>query len=129
MSIPNVGALRLLTEQYSYLAGLKVCLISSNTAESTSRVWSDLTEASFSGYSRVTLGSLNTAAIVGGRASTTPVSNPVFTNGSGAPVTIYGVALLDDSDDTLIDFTNIGTTTIPAGGTFSPPPTLTDKQE
>lgn len=127
--ITDVGAIALLTYQFSNLQSDVWGLFTNNVTITNSTVFANLTEAAWTGYARVTVGALNTATIVGGRASTTPTVQPTFTNGSAGGVTFYGWFLLDLSGNILIAAVNFGSTTIPAGLTFALTATITDKQE
>jgi hypothetical protein len=128
--IVNTGKLKLLTYQYPDLEDAEWCLFTDNETITSATVWADLTEAAFSGYSRVAVGPLNTATIVSTRGSTTPVTQPVFTNGSGGSENVYGWALIDVSGSpVLIAAENFGLTTIPAGQSLALQGTITDTQE
>lgn len=127
--IVNDGILQLLDEQDTYLSGLVFGLFTSNTTISPTTVLGDLTVASWSGYADVTVGSLYPSTIVGPRAQTSPVSQPVFTNASGSPVGFYGWFLYDPVAMRLVAAVNLGSRTIPAGETYALVATFTDRQE
>lgn len=127
--IVNDGKLALLGYQLDALELCEWRLFTDNETITSATVLSDLTEAAWTGYMAVVVGTLNSPAIVGGRASTTPASAPVFTNGSGSGVTFYGWMLVDTSLSKLIAATNLGATTIPAGQSVALTPTITDTQE
>lgn len=127
--IVNEGILQLLDEQDTYLSSLVFGLFVSNTTISATTVIGDLTLASWSGYSNAAVGSLYPSTIVGPRAQTSPVSQPVFTNGSGSPVTFYGWFLYDPTASKLVAAVNLGLRTIPAGETYALVATFTDRQE
>lgn len=128
--IVNTGAIKLLDGQASYLAGLAWALVTSNTTITTATVWTDLTEASWTGYSRATVGTMGGASIVGGRAQAAPVVQPIFNNSSGSAQTFFCWALIDPaSGPTLIAAVNIGSTTIPDGLNYALNAAITDVQE
>jgi hypothetical protein len=128
--IVDTGAIKLLDSQASYLAGLAWALFTSNTTITNATVWTDLTEAAWTGYSRATVGTMGGSSIVGGRAQAAPVTQPVFNNGSGSPQTFFGWALIDPaSGPTLIAATNIGSTVIPAGLNYALNAAITDVQQ
>ena len=128
--IVDTGKLKLLTYQYPDLEVCEWALFVDNETITSATVWADLTEASFTGYARFPVGSLDTAAIVATRASTNPLSQPVFTNGSGGSENVYGWALIDVSGSpVLVAAQNFGLTTIPAGQSLALQGTITDTQE
>lgn len=127
--ITDEGAIQLLNYQLSSLANCHFALFTNNATISNATVKADLTLAAWSGYADVVCGSLNTPTTVGGRASTSPVVQPVFSNGSGGAVTFYGWCLYDNATGKLIAAQNVGATTIPAGTGYALTATLTDKEE
>lgn len=127
--IVDTGKLKLLGYQFTDLASCAWALFTDNETISAASVWADLTEAAFTGYARVTVGTLNTPTIVSTRASTTPTVQPVFNNGSGGSVNVYGWALIETAGPTLIAAENFGLTTIPAGQSLALQGTITDTQE
>lgn len=128
--IVNTGAIKLLDSQASYLAGLSWALFTNNPTITNATVWADLTEASWTGYARVTVGTMGAAAIVSGRAQAAPVAQPSFTNTSGSAQSFFGWALIDAAaGPVLIAALNIGNTTLPDGLTYALNAAITDVQE
>lgn len=127
--IVDEGKITLLEEQVPALETYEWGLFTNNYTVVDSTVLSDLTEAAWSGYSRVTVGTLGAVTIVATRAQTIPNILPVFTNGSGSPVVIYGWFLVRPSDSKLIAAETVGSTTIPAGQTYGLAGAISDTQE
>jgi hypothetical protein len=128
--IVDTGKTKLLDLQDAGLAAYKWRLFTNNFTITNATLLTDLTAAAWSGYADVTVGSVPPSTIVGTRASTVPLTPPVFSNLSLTSQTFYGWCLFDPSGaGTLIAAVNIGITTIPAGGTFALTPTITDTQE
>lgn len=123
------GRLRMLDAQAAYIETLEWGLFTNDVTEGESVVFSDLTEAAWTGYSRVPITSVSPAVLVGGRASSTPSPFPVFNNTSGADQDFFGWFLIDPSDSTLLAFRNRGMGTIPDTGSYAIGPTITDTQE
>ncbi len=129
--IPDVGKLALLTSQYTYLATCKWCLFTTDITVAVGDTYSAYAanEATWTGYARVTVGSLNTAAIVGSRASTTPVTQPTFTNGDVSTKTFYGWFLIDNAASIVVDAVNLGLQTLLVGAMIQLIQTITLKGE
>lgn len=127
--IVNTGKIALLNLQLTALAAYEWRLFDSNTTITDATVFADLTEASFTGYAPVTVGTLGTASLVGSRAQTLPVVQPSWTNSGGSPTDFYVWGLVDPAGPTLVSATNIGLTTIPAGLTWALNVGITDTQE
>lgn len=127
--IVNGGKTFLLDLQETGLASCYWALFTSNTTITSATVRTDLTEAGWTSYARQPVSSYGASAIVGGRASVVPTF-PVFSNGSGSPVTFYVWGLVTlSSGGVLVAAENIGATSIAAGGSFALAPTFTDTQE
>lgn len=124
--IVNDGKVQLLNAQLSYLSGLVWGLFTSNTTITDTTTFSSLTEAAWTGYSRVTAGTWQTPTIVSNKATSQPNTYPSFGNTSGSNQTFYGWFLYDSSAGKLIAAVNLGSTTLASGGTFPLPPVITD---
>lgn len=126
--IVDDGVIQLLDAQITYISGLYWGLFTTNLTIAHNTVLSTVTavEASWTGYARAQVTSWPTPTIVAGVASMQGNTLLTFTNSSGSGVTFYGWFCLDNSASKLISALNIGSTTIPAGGTYSFAPTWTD---
>lgn len=114
--------------QASGLAGCFWALFDNNVAITSSTVRSDLNEASFSGYARVNVGTMNSATLVSGRGQATPVTNPVFTN-TGSDTTVFGWMLIDATTFILLAAVNLGSTLIPASQSYTLAPAVSTTEE
>jgi hypothetical protein len=126
--IVNDGKLKLLDTQATYLAGLVWGLFTSNTTISATTAWAALTEAAWSGYARVTVGTVGASTIVAGKAVSQPTAQPSFGNSSGSTQTFFGWFLYDPSASKLIAAVNLGSTTIANGATFPLSTAFTDDE-
>lgn len=127
--IVNDGRVLLQESQRSYLATLYWGLFISNTTIAAGTVFADLTEAAWTGYSRVLAGTFAAATLVGTRGQTVPVSVPIFLNSSGGTETFYGWFLYDNAASKLVAAVNIGSTSIVDGGMFALAAAVSDTQE
>jgi hypothetical protein len=127
--IVNSGKLKLLTQELTYLSGLVWGLFTNNITILNTNVWTDLVEASWAGYARVTAGTWGTPTLVGGKAVTQPNTFPSFTNSSGVNQQFYGWFLLDSATNTLIAAVNVGVTTLINGGNYPLVPSKTLDQQ
>ena len=127
--IVNEGKIQLLTAQYAFLAACTWRLFINNETITAATVLEDLTEASFTGYEPKTVGTMGTATIVSGRASSSPVSPPVWTNGESGDVEVYGWMLVDPTETYVVAAVNRGLTTIPAGSALAWIGAITNTQE
>jgi hemolysin-activating ACP:hemolysin acyltransferase len=100
--IVNTGKVKLQEAQQTYVESLYWALFTNDVEIEDETVWGDLTEAAWTGYARVPVGDLSAAAIVAGKSQQVPDAVPVFTNGSGSPVTFYGWALIDTTSTPVI---------------------------
>jgi hypothetical protein len=129
LMIVDEGKVRLLEEQIAALEVYQWGLASADTTIDRFTVFADLTECAFTGYARVTVGTLSAPVIVGTRAQTVPITQPSWTNGGGTDTDFFIWFLIDSTDDTLVSATNIGLTTIPAGLTWLLNAGITDTQQ
>jgi hypothetical protein len=127
--IVDTGKKVLLDMQLTPLAACYWHLFTNNQTISNTTVLTDLTLAAWTGYNFVNVGTLGASAIISHVAVTLPAANPTFTNGSVSPVTFFGWALTDSGRTTLIAAVNIGSTAIPAGGTYTLSSAITDDQK
>jgi hypothetical protein len=97
-------------------------LFTDNETIADTTVYSDLTVAAWTGYAAVNIGTMGAAAIVGVQAKTTANTAPVFTNGSGSPVTFYGWAIVNSlGSPVLLEATNVGLQTLNPAASISFP--------
>jgi len=99
--LPDIG----LADQLDYMLRAAIvgvlpwelALFTNNPTFSQATVWADMTEATFTGYSRVTLtrATWTAATIISGRAVSTWDTVPVQWTCTGSPQTIYGAAILE----------------------------------
>jgi hypothetical protein len=115
-TIPDEGKIQLLESQYTFLQACKWGLFTTDLTITTATVWADIVEATWTGYARVTVGTLNAAAIVGTRASTNPAVAPTFSNGDVSNKTYYGWFMVNAAGTKLVDAVNLGLQTLLAGG-------------
>ena len=127
--IVNEGRVALQQERASYLATCYWALFTGNVADNAANTLSSYTEASFSGYARVLVGTMGAAALVSTRGQAVPNTAPVFTNSSGGGVTVYGSLLIAPDGTTLIDGHNFGAVTIPDGVSLTLGTAVSDTQE
>jgi hypothetical protein len=123
--IVNNGKTLLLTQELTYLSGLYWGLFTNNATITDTTTWSALTEAAWTGYARVAVGTCQTPTIVANKAVTQPNSYPSFGNTSGSTQTFYGWFLYDATAGELVAAVNIGSTSIANGATYPLVPTLT----
>jgi len=119
----------LLTAQFPYLEVAKVGLFTNNIVPDDDTVIGDLVPGAWSGYVTPALGPMQPATIVDGRAVTTPVSLPLFTNGSGAPVIFYGYYLMKADGTKLAGVVYLGAQTLLPTRTTAVVVTITDTEE
>jgi len=126
--IVNTGKLVLLGFQLTDLSSCLWALFTNNFTVTNATVLASLVEAAWTGYARQAVGALNAPTLTANVATTTPTTNPTFTNTSGVSQSFYGWMLLDSAGTTLIAAVNLGANTIPDGGLFPLAPTITDNQ-
>jgi hypothetical protein len=126
--IVNDGKLKLLDSQDTYLAGLKWGLFATNVTILATTVFGDLTEAAWTGYARVTVGTVPASTIVAGKATTQPNTQPSFGNSSGSTQTFFGWFLLDATATKLVAAVNLGSTTLASGATYPLAAVFTDDE-
>jgi hypothetical protein len=126
--IVNDGKLELLTSQATYISGLQWGLFTNNVTIVSTTVFAALTEAGWTGYARVTVGSLSAAAIVAGKAAAQPNTQPSFGNSSGSSQTFFGWFLVNPSTGKLVAAANIGSTVLASGATFPASTVFTDDE-
>ena len=117
--IVNDGKLYLLELQVPDLETCFFGLFTNNFTITLSTSLSDLTEAAWSGYVQVLIGTLVGPTLSSDRAVVTPVTPIAFTNTSGSPVNFYGWFMVDAAQTRLIAAVNVGVTTIPDGMVFN----------
>jgi hypothetical protein len=127
--IVDEGKRRLQDYQATPLAACEWALFENDEVITDATVVADLTEPTWVGYARQTVGPMGAATMVGSRAQAVPNTMPTWTNGDGGDVTIFGWALIDPADETLINAENIGELIIPDGATYVLAPGITDTQE
>ncbi len=129
--IPDEGKIQLLESQYTFLQACKWGLFVTDLTITVATAYADVAavEATWTGYARVTVGTLNAAAIVGSRASTNPVTAPTFSNGDVSSKTYYGWFLCNSAGTKLVDAINLGTQTLLVGGVVAMMMTVTLKGE
>jgi hypothetical protein len=127
--IVDGGSIALLNAQLGYLAGCIWALFTNNVPDGRTNTLAMYTEAAWAGYARVMVGALGAPILVAPRAQSQPVTQPVFSNTSGAPQTFFGWMLLDPTATSLLAAVNLGPTTLPNGATFNINQTFTDKNE
>jgi hypothetical protein len=129
--IVDAGVAKLLASELSYLSTLTWALFTSNTTILNTTLFTDLTEAAWTGYARVASSGWGNPTAALPRQQTVPNTMPVFNNTSAAPVTFQGWALIDTSTGppTLIAAVNTGPLVIPPGQSFVLAPAVTDRQE
>ena len=116
--IVNTGLITKLNAELSYLNTLKWGLFTNNYTITAATVYSDLTEASWTGYSTVSgLVFDSPPTIVSAKALSTASPNPSFGNTSGSTQTYYGWFCYDPSD-VLVAAVNLGAQTIANGGVY-----------
>jgi hypothetical protein len=126
--IVNDGKVLLLDSQRTYLSALYWGLFTSNTTILAATVWSDLTEAVWTGYARVVAGTWGAPTIVSNVAVSTPTAQPTFTNTSGSSQNFYGWFLYDSSAGKLVAAVNVGLTALPNGASYPLAGSITDNQ-
>jgi len=126
--IVNDGKLQLLGFEIPSLETCYWGLFVNNWTVTSATVLADLTEAAWTGYAQVLVGTLAAPSLVSNVAVTTPVTNPTFVNSSGVSQGFYGWFLVDPSQSILIAAVNLGSSTIPNGGIFPLAPSITDNQ-
>jgi hypothetical protein len=126
--IVNDGKLKLLDSQASYLAGLAWGLFTNNVTILSTTTFAALTEAAWTGYARVTVGTMSASTIVAGKAAAQPVSQPSFGNTSGSTQTFFGWFLYDASNNKLVAAVNLGSTTLSSGATYPLSAVITDDE-
>lgn len=112
------GRVLMLTSELGYIAGLKWGLFTTNVADAETNNLASYTEAAWSGYARVTVGPMQAASLVAGRAVSQPVTNPSFGNTSGVNQQFYGWLLIDASANKLVAAVNLGIQNIANGATY-----------
>ena len=107
-------------------------LFTNNYTVVDTTLFSNLTEAVFTGYGRVTLtaGSWISAGVAGG-IGTIVYPTVTFTNSTGVSQTVYGYFVLDSTTTYLLAAGNLygAPVTIVSGGTYSLIPTWSDKSQ
>jgi hypothetical protein len=116
--IVNSGKSVLLGSQTGYISGLVWGLFSNNLLISSATVFANIVEAAWTGYSRLTVGTLQAIQIISDKATTQPSVQPTFLNSSTGTQTFYGWFLLDASSNTLIAAQNLGQQSLPAGAAY-----------
>lgn len=100
MIIETFAGLKKALEAYSTaLSSYSLFLFKSNSTPDVNTVFTDLTEADFSGYGRVGLGSFTAPTEVDETVTAAAVTLATFThNGGGTDNDIYGWGVVDGSD-------------------------------
>lgn len=99
---PNEGKKLALEGLQAMLYGLYVELIDSPATITKDTIWSDLSFASWSGYSPWQVSSLSAVTIVSDRARCNAVSPATFGNTSGVSQTAYGWAVVDTAANKIL---------------------------
>jgi hypothetical protein len=126
--IVDTGKKALLDLQATGLSVYKWRLFTNNFTIAAGTTVGSLTEAAWTGYNPAVVGTVNAATTSGGVATSTPATNPTFSNTSGSSQTFFGWFLTDATGATLIAAVNLGSQTIANGGTFPLAPSFTDNQ-
>lgn len=87
----------LVTALFGGATPLKVLLFTNAVTPDRNTVIGDLTEATWSGYSRQTLPALGASTYVSPDAITVAGSDVQFTNSTAGDVTLYGYAVVDNA--------------------------------
>jgi len=114
------------------LENAELCLFKNNYTPINTTILSDLTEANFTGYSRITLTGWSAAALDANNKAATSLGPQTFTCSGGAtPNDIYGIFVLTSGGALLYAERNpAGAVTInTAGQTFSYTPKFTGISE
>jgi hypothetical protein len=108
-------------------------LFTNNYTITDASLFSNLTEAGWTSYARITLTSGNWVSLgVAGGIGTIAYPTCTFTNGSVAAVTTYGYFILDPTSTYLLaagNFAGAPITLAASGGTYSFIPTWADKSQ
>jgi hypothetical protein len=132
--IPDEGlsreCYRILNNEDTQFQAWQLLLWVNNFTPDESTTLADLTEASFSGYSRRALPAAgwSTPTVAAHLATSTQAATQVWTNGNAGDVTVYGCAYLDVTYNVLRFVQRFDTADITAvnpGGTIAVTPTFT----
>lgn len=107
--------------------GFDVGLFTNNYSVVDGVTLSDLTEAAFSGYARVTLNNFSTPPTVSGHVASSVAGLALFSNTSGSAVDVYGYFIVDHTSSEFLLAENFPTppVSIPAAGAIAIKPQLT----
>lgn len=127
--IVDGGTGLLLQSQLSLLDTFLWGLFTSDTVITETTVLTDLTEASWSGYTRSPATGWDAISLQTPRQVAVPTANPSFGNTSGSAQSFHGWFVVDSGGVTLIAAANLGPQTIADGTTLQLAAACSDRDE